>query len=167
MVQIITWNKEDEITTDNTSVLLDSNRPDLTEEEFETVFIGQHETPPESAEENQLYFDSDGVMYEYVNNEWNAITEIKEVSTVNPLKNLVIYSFPNEYEIVIDENKTIVKDENSNEYLVIADVNSSNSNLYNVDSFPEEKFAAHKYRYTLEEGYIGPLDTWVDPSVYR
>lgn len=164
MPQIIVRNKEDNISKENMPVLIDSNRPAPTDEEFQTLFIGQHETPPESAEENQLYFDSDGVMYEYVNNEWSAITQIQEMDIVEPNQDLVLYLFSDDHEIIIKENETLINDPDGNPELIIDDVDSSNGILYNVDSYPDETFQAHKYRYNPEDGFTGPLDTWVDPS---
>ena len=104
MPQIIVRNKKDNIITENMPVLIDSNRPAPTDEEFQTLFIGQHDTPPESAEENQLYFDSDGIMYEYINNEWSAVTQMQEMDIVEPNQDLVLYLFSDDHEIIIKEN---------------------------------------------------------------
>tara|TARA_B100000287_G_C20433466_1_gene702541 strand:+ start:393 stop:770 length:378 start_codon:yes stop_codon:yes gene_type:complete len=90
----------------------------------------------------------------------------QEVEETQPLRDVAIYSFPDDYNVDISENGTTVHNGDGDYVISINDVKPENSNLYNVDDYPDEIFYGYKYRYTTEGGWSDQLDTWIDPSTF-
>tara|TARA_R110000851_G_C13098088_1_gene567768 strand:+ start:1443 stop:1742 length:300 start_codon:yes stop_codon:yes gene_type:complete len=85
---------------------------------------------------------------------WNDSTENDGVA---------IYLFDDTKEIVREGDKTTINDGNGNPELIISDVNSSNSNVYQNAIEPDDYFG-WKYSYNETDGWQA-IEGWVDPRI--
>mgnify|MGYP003634313615 FL=1 len=76
---------------------------------------------------------------------------------------VAIYLFDDSKEIVREGDKTTINDGNGNPELIISDVNSSNSNVYQNVIDPDDYFG-WKYSYNETDGWIA-IEGWVDPRL--
>ena len=76
---------------------------------------------------------------------------------------VAIYLFDDSKEIVREGDKTTINDGNGNPELIISDVNSSNSNVYQNAQLPEDYFG-YKYSYNDVDGWQA-IEGWVDPRI--
>lgn len=171
MPKIITWKKDDIINTINQKVLLSGEKESMTVEEFQSKWIGKHDTPPTTDENGNavqvdaLYTDNSGNMHRWTGTEWKKIVNDEDVEIKEPLKDVAIYCYPDNYTITISDKETTITNGSDELILTVNDVNTSNSNLYSVDSTPDT-FYPYKWRYTVDNGWSDQLDTWVDPSLF-
>jgi len=102
---------------------------------------------------------ADDVTPEGLDPETNAvIPEIRKVQA-----NLALYFFSDDAVIEMNENQTAVTD--LGQKMIIADINDTNSLLYeDVNDYPESEWHGHKYYYTSDNGWVLNND-WVDPRI--
>ena len=66
-------------------------------------------------------------------------------------------------EIIRENDKTTINDGNGNPELIISDVNSSNSNVYQNAVEPDDYFG-YKYSYNDVDGWVA-IEGWIDPRL--
>mgnify|MGYP003635070063 FL=1 len=76
---------------------------------------------------------------------------------------VAIYLFDDSKEIVREGDKTTINDANGNPELIISDVNTSNSNVYQNAVEPDDYFG-WKYSYNETDGWIA-IEGWIDPRI--
>jgi len=76
---------------------------------------------------------------------------------------VAIYLFDDTKAIVREGNKTTINDANGNPELIISDVNTSNSNVYENAVEPDDYFG-WKYSYNDVDGWIA-IPGWIDPRL--
>lgn len=76
---------------------------------------------------------------------------------------VAIYMFDDSKEIIRESDKTTINDSNGNPELIISDVNSNNSNVYQNAIEPEDYFG-WKYTYNEADGWVA-VPGWVDPRL--
>ena len=76
---------------------------------------------------------------------------------------VAIYLFDDSKEIVREGDKTTINDANGNPELIISDVNTSNSNVYQNAIEPDDYFG-WKYSYNETDGWIA-IEGWIDPRI--
>ena len=76
---------------------------------------------------------------------------------------VAIYLFDDSKEIVREGDKTTINDGNGNPELIISDVNTNNSNVYENAQLPEDYFG-YKYFYNDVDGWVA-VPGWVDPRL--
>jgi hypothetical protein len=74
---------------------------------------------------------------------------------------VAIYMFDDSKEIILESDKTTINDGDGNPELIISDVNSNNSNVYQNVEAPEDYFG-YKYSYNEADGWVA-IEGWVDP----
>ena len=76
---------------------------------------------------------------------------------------VAIYLFDDTKAIIREGDKTTINDGNGNPELIISDVNSSNSNVYQNAIEPDDYFG-WKYSYNETDGWIA-IEGWIDPRI--
>ena len=76
---------------------------------------------------------------------------------------VAIYLFDDTKEIITESNKTTINDGNGNPELIISDVNSNNSNVYQNAIEPEDYYG-WKYSYNEADGWEA-ISGWIDPRI--
>ena len=76
---------------------------------------------------------------------------------------VAIYLFDDSKEIVRELDKSIINDADGNPELIISDVNTSNSNVYQNAVEPDDYFG-WKYSYNETDGWIA-IEGWIDPRI--
>jgi len=76
---------------------------------------------------------------------------------------VAIYMFDDSKEIIRENDKTTINDGNGNPELIISDVNSNNSNVYQNVPSPEDYFG-YKYSYNEADGWVA-IEGWIDPRL--
>ena len=76
---------------------------------------------------------------------------------------VAIYLFDDSKEIVREGDKTTINDGDGNPELIISDVNSNNSNVYQNAVEPDDYFG-WKYTYNEADGWQA-IEGWIDPRI--
>jgi hypothetical protein len=76
---------------------------------------------------------------------------------------VAIYMFDDSKEIIRESDKTTINDGDGNPELIISDVNSNNSNVYQNAVEPDDYFG-WKYSYNDVDGWQA-VPGWVDPRL--
>ena len=76
---------------------------------------------------------------------------------------VAIYMFDDSKEIIRENDKTTINDGDGNPELIISDVNSNNSNVYQNALEPDDYFG-WKYSYNEEDGWVA-IEGWIDPRL--
>ena len=76
---------------------------------------------------------------------------------------VAIYLFDDTKEVIRESDKTTINNADGNPELIISDVNSSNSNLYQNAIEPDDYFG-WKYSYNDVDGWVA-IEGWVDPRI--
>ncbi len=76
---------------------------------------------------------------------------------------VAIYMFDDSKEIIRESDKTTINDGDGNPELIISDVNSNNSNVYQNVVEPDDYFG-WKYTYNEADGWEAILG-WIDPRI--
>lgn len=76
---------------------------------------------------------------------------------------VAIYLFDDTKAIIREGDKTTINDANGNPELIISDVNSSNSNVYQNAVEPDDYFG-WKYSYNETDGWQA-IPGWIDPRL--
>jgi len=76
---------------------------------------------------------------------------------------VAIYLFDDSKEIVRENDKTTINDGDGNPELIISDVNSNNSNVYQNAVEPDDYFG-YKYSYNDVDGWVA-IEGWIDPRL--
>ena len=66
-------------------------------------------------------------------------------------------------EIIREKDRTTINDSNGNPELIISDVNTSNSNVYQNAIEPDDYFG-YKYSYNEADGWVA-IPGWIDPRI--
>lgn len=76
---------------------------------------------------------------------------------------VAIYLFDDTKEVIRESDKTTINNADGNPELIISDVNSSNSNVYQNVIEPVDYFG-YKYFYNDVDGWVA-VPGWVDPRL--
>ena len=76
---------------------------------------------------------------------------------------VAIYLFDDTKEVIRESDKTTINNADGNPELIISDVNSSNSNVYQNVIDPDDYFG-WKYSYNETDGWVA-IEGWVDPRL--
>ena len=76
---------------------------------------------------------------------------------------VAIYLFDDSKEIIRESDRTTINDSNGNPELIISDVNSNNSNVYQNAVEPDDYFG-YKYSYNDVDGWVA-IEGWIDPRI--
>ena len=76
---------------------------------------------------------------------------------------VAIYMFDDSKEIIREKDRTTINDSNGNPELIISDVNTSNSNVYQNAIEPDDYFG-YKYSYNEADGWV-VIPGWIDPRI--
>jgi hypothetical protein len=76
---------------------------------------------------------------------------------------VAIYMFDDSKEIIREKDRTTINDSNGNPELIISDVNTSNSNVYQNAIEPDDYFG-YKYSYNEADGWVA-IPGWIDPRI--
>mgnify|MGYP003116283949 FL=1 len=76
--------------------------------------------------------------------------------------NTSIYLFNDDEIVEINSDRSIIKDANGNETLIISDVNTGNATLHTGVTVPDDYFG---YKYTYANGEWTAVEGWVDPRI--
>ena len=73
-----------------------------------------------------------------------------------------IYLFNDDEVVEINADKSIIKDADGNETLIISDVNTGNATLHTGVTVPDDYFG---YKYTYANGEWKAVEGWIDPRL--
>ena len=76
---------------------------------------------------------------------------------------VAIYLFDDTKEIIRESDKTTINGSDGNPELIISDVNSNNSNVYQNAVEPDDYFG-WKYTYNEADGWVA-IEGWIDPRL--
>ena len=76
---------------------------------------------------------------------------------------VAIYMFDDSKEIIRENDKTTINDGDGNPELIISEVNTSNSNVYQNAIEPDDYFG-YKYSYNEADGWVA-IPGWIDPRI--
>ena len=76
---------------------------------------------------------------------------------------VAIYLFDDSKEIIRESDRTTINNSNGNPELIISDVNSNNSNVYQNAVEPDDYFG-YKYSYNDVDGWVA-IEGWIDPRI--
>ena len=76
---------------------------------------------------------------------------------------VAIYLFDDTKEVIRENDKTTINDGDGNPELIISDVNSNNSNVYQNAVEPDDYFG-YKYSYNDVDGWVA-IEGWIDPRL--
>ena len=76
--------------------------------------------------------------------------------------NTSIYVFNDDEIVEINSDRSIIKDANGNETLIISDVNTGNATLHTGVTVPDDYFG---YKYSYANGEWTAVEGWIDPRL--
>ena len=76
---------------------------------------------------------------------------------------VAIYMFDDSKSILRENDKTTINGSDGNPELIISDVNSNNSNVYQNAIEPDDYFG-WKYTYNEVDGWVA-IEGWIDPRL--
>ena len=76
--------------------------------------------------------------------------------------NTSIYLFSDDEVVEINSDRSIIKDADGNETLIISDVNTGNATLHTGVTVPDDYFG---YKYTYANGEWTAVEGWIDPRL--
>ena len=96
----------------------------------------------------------------YIDESGNEVAE--EFDVVERYKDRCPFIFLDEEVVTLTDNRMVVSGADGEELLIVADLNSSNTNHYTGVTDTPEDWIANKYFYTEEDGWVADED-FTDP----